>query len=249
MIQRQKTSTAVYVFMVMTTRDIDRILPGQPHRIDVVGAVLSVDAHSSGEARLSRAEFKALARDKGWKFTMLAQRWGVTPEWISMLCRDESRDVRYDDALLGLPDLRDAARDQARRRRRIDQAMEREGLRTASREAAGRKRIAPGLRYRGYLVAGSIVTVSATFGSMAEEGERGIVFQVRLQGREEVYGVWFENGAHDWFTPAMVDASLAATGLIAPLCTDAASGYADLDRLQADWQAGRLIFWPALPNG
>lgn len=209
----------------------------------------SVDSVAAPDTRLTRIEFKALARDKGWKFTMLARRWGVTPEWISMLCRDEQRDIRYDDALLGLPDLRDAARDAVRRRRRIELALEREGLRTASAQAAGgRKRLPSGYRYRGYLVPGSIVTASAPFGSMADEGERGVVFQVIVRGREEVYGVIFENGAHDWFTPAMVDVTLAATGLVSPMDADPEHGYADVLQLQADFRAGRLIFWPPVPN-
>lgn len=208
-------------------------------------SVLPIPAKAPNDVRLTRAEFKALARDKGWRFTTLAQRWGVTPAWISMVCRDEQRDLRYDDALLGLPDLRDALRDQTRRRRRIEQAMAHEGARQTQAEpgAAGKRRPA-GYRYRGYMTLGSIVTVSSAFGSLADEGERGIVFQITVRGKEECYRVLFEDGIHDWFTPQMVDDYLVTSGLLSPIAGDTGQDAERLASMQQAWQAGQLVFRP-----
>jgi len=192
--------------------------------------------------RLSREEFRALARVKGWQFKMLAERWGVTPEWISNISRDPERDLRYDDALYGLPDLRHLARDLRQRAREVDLAM---AERTAH-EAAAKPRTASGLRYRGYLVPGAIVTATTQFGTVAEEGERGIVFQVESVGREERYRVIFEHGGSDWLIPSDVDAYLATTGLMAggwkPL------QYRNESIQRKDFEAGSLDFWPA-PSG
>ena len=180
---------------------------------------------------------------------MLAARWGMTPAWISMLCSDEQRDVRYDDALLGLPDLRDALRDQVRRKRRIEQAMANAAARIVVTKVNGRvPRLPAGYRYRGYLVAGSIVTVSAAYGSVAEEGERGIVLQLSVRGKEEAYLVLFENGAQDWFAPALIDVHLAMTGLIVPVPINRVNSDGLENTVQTEWKAGRLSFWPPVPG-
>ncbi len=191
--------------------------------------------------RLTREQFRSLARAKGWKFTMLAQRWGVTPEWISEVSRDPQRDLRYDDALHGLPDLHHLQRALRQREREVDAAV---AGRQAQQQARPRA-TAPGYRYRGYLVPGAVVTVAAAFGSMAEEGARAIVLQVEQRERHERYGVLFETGAYDWFAPDAVDRYLVATGLIAAAA--AQYRYRGAALLQADFTAGRFDFWPERP--
>lgn len=195
--------------------------------------------HPAHRERLSPEQFKALAKYKGWKFKMLAERWGVTPEWISQISRDPQRDLRYDDALLGLPNLNRLTRDIKARTRQIEAALARLGQ---SRGKPVPARPAPGYRYRGYLMTGIIVTASAEVGSMAEEGMRGIVFQVLDDGAHETYGVIFETGMWDWFPPDYVDLYLSSTGLV---CA-AAEAYVFTDErsLQADFSAGRFEFWP-----
>ena len=77
--------------------------------------------------QLTREEFRAIARAKGWQYKMLAERWGVTPEWISHVSRDPTRDLRFDDALFGLPNLRQLPRDMRQRTRQIGEALTRSG--------------------------------------------------------------------------------------------------------------------------
>ena len=54
---------------------------------------------------------------------MLAKRWGVTPEWVSEVSRDPQRDLRYDDALYGVPDLHHLQRDLRQRARQVATAQ------------------------------------------------------------------------------------------------------------------------------
>ena len=191
-------------------------------------------------SRLTREEFRALAKAKGWKFTMLAARWGVTPEWVSNVSRDPQRDLRYDDALYGLPNLHHLKRDLRQRAREVGMAVQEQQARLATRSVSPM----PGYRYRGYLVPGAVVTVATAFGSVAEEGQRGIVFQVNQRDDEEVYGVVFENGEHDWFAPAAVDCYLVATGLFAAGAV--AYRYSSAAALAIDTRNGAFDFWPEL---
>jgi len=192
-------------------------------------------------SRLSPEQFKALAKYKGWKFKMLAERWGLTPEWVSNISRDPERDLRYDDALLGLPNLNRLSRDLKARERQLEAAMARSGARA---DKAPQVRLTPGYRYRGYLYPGAILTASADVGSMAEEGMRGIVFQVIDDGAGETYGVIFESGMWDWFKPEHIDVYLATAGLTAPGVEQYV--YQDELRLQDDFAAGLFEFWPAM---
>ena len=188
--------------------------------------------------RLTREEFRALAKAKGWKFTMLAARWGVTPEWVSNISRDPQRDLRYDDALYGLPNLHHLKRDLRHRSRELSVAVQEQQARRATRSILP----APGHRYRGYLMPGTVVTVATAFGSIAEEGQRGIVFQVDQRDGQEFYDVVFENGEHDWFAPDAVDRYLVATGLIA---TGAVTyHYRSAAALAIDVHSGAFDFWP-----
>ena len=191
-----------------------------------------------GVTRLTREEFRALAKTKGWKFTMLAARWGVTPEWISTVSRDPQRDPRYDDALYGLPDLHHLKRDLRQRAGEVAAAVAKRQRLQSARPPA----LVPGYRYRGYLVPGAVVTVAVEFGSVAAEGQRGIVFHVIECDRQESYGVVFETGEHDWFSPDAVDRHLVATGLIA--AGAAAYRYRTAAALRADVKAGVFDFWP-----
>jgi hypothetical protein len=193
---------------------------------------------SAAVVRLTPEQFKALARYKGWKFTMLAARWGVTPEWISEISRNPERDQRFDDALIGLPNLNRLARDLKTRDRQIEAAL----AKITPKADRPAPRLTPGYRYRGYLYPGAILTASADVGSMAEEGMRGVVFQVIDNGAAETYGVIFETGMWDWFQPEHVDTYLATAGLVAPGAEQYV--YQNETALQNDFDAGMFEFWP-----
>lgn len=52
---------------------------------------------------MSQAEFKAEVRARGWTYTELAKRWGVSPGYIGKLARAPQRSLHWDDAVRGLP--------------------------------------------------------------------------------------------------------------------------------------------------
>lgn len=187
------------------------------------------------QARLTPEQFKALAKYKGWKFKMLAERWGVSPEWISHVSRDPQRDLRFDDALLGLPNLNRLTSYVKARERQLNAALSK-----ALPKRSKPRMPTPGYRYRGYLEVGTLVIASAAVGSMAEEGERGIVFQLVDDGKTESYGVIFETGMWDWFPPDYVDACLSSTGLLCHALAD--YRFSDERRLQQDFAGGLFDF-------
>lgn len=56
--------------------------------------------------RMTPEEFKAEYRRKGWTGRDLAERWHKSVTWISKIGSDPERDLHWDDAVRGLPDLR-----------------------------------------------------------------------------------------------------------------------------------------------
>lgn len=57
--------------------------------------------------RLSREEFKAAFRGKGWKGKNLAARWEISETWLSLLGNDLERAPYWDDAVRGLPKFKE----------------------------------------------------------------------------------------------------------------------------------------------
>ncbi len=55
--------------------------------------------------RMTPAEFKDEVQGRGWTYKILAERWGVTPNWISKTARNAERALHWDDAVRGLPIL------------------------------------------------------------------------------------------------------------------------------------------------
>ena len=53
--------------------------------------------------RLSPEEFKSEVQQRGWTYTALSNRWGITANWIGKISRDTDRPMHWDDAVRGLP--------------------------------------------------------------------------------------------------------------------------------------------------
>jgi hypothetical protein len=54
---------------------------------------------------LSRAAFKALIDQRGWRMADVACRWSIRPEHLSRIAADEDRDLKWDDLVRSLPTL------------------------------------------------------------------------------------------------------------------------------------------------
>lgn len=182
--------------------------------------------------RLSPEQFKAVVAAKGWTYRELATRWGVSSVWISNVARNPERAAHYDDAVLGLPSRRHLRRNEKRRQALVDALV---------RKHAGERPTTGAYRYHGALSVGSIVTAAEEVGSIAEEGMRGIVFQVEDHGAGEKYGIIFETGLWDWFQPEHVDQCLAETGLI----DQGSKGYQfrSEGELARDFAEHKFSFW------
>lgn len=55
--------------------------------------------------KLSRAAFKALIEQSGWRMADVACRWSIRPEHLSRIAADEDRDLKWDDLARSLPTL------------------------------------------------------------------------------------------------------------------------------------------------
>ncbi|MDR6398051.1 hypothetical protein ACTOWA_00750 [Herbaspirillum seropedicae] len=197
---------------------------------------------STPDERLTPEQFRALLVWKGWTHQQVAIRWDVTRAWVTKIASNPDRPARYDDAVRGLPNKKTQNRDWAALRRRLEGLI---GVQSVKEPAEAPVRVTGDYRYHGYITVGSILTASADIGDMAELGTRGIAFQVRDTGAGEIYGVIFETGLWDWFSPHHVDQYLASTGL-----TDIGmEGYVYQDeiQLQAAFEAEQMSFWPMLP--
>lgn len=53
--------------------------------------------------KLTPEEFKSVLATKGWSGIALAERWDVSPAWISKIINDPDRAPHWDDAVAGLP--------------------------------------------------------------------------------------------------------------------------------------------------
>ncbi len=52
---------------------------------------------------LTPEEFKSEVSRRGWTYRALAERWGVTENYVSKLARNPKRALHWDDAVRGLP--------------------------------------------------------------------------------------------------------------------------------------------------
>jgi len=52
---------------------------------------------------LTPEEFKSEVSRRGWTYRALAERWGVTENYVSKLARNPERALHWDDAVRGLP--------------------------------------------------------------------------------------------------------------------------------------------------
>lgn len=172
--------------------------------------------------------FKAAIYAKGWSLKALAEHWGMTPDGLLKVARDESRSVHFDDAVRGL--------------RKIGPPIK---LRKAwsavlAGESAPSPSRTPGLRYRGYFVVGAVVAAIKAVGSIAEEGMHGIVLEVAANGIQENYRVLFETGELEMFTPNQIDEYLQDVGLrredLAQYC------YVNHATVMKDFAKGLFVF-------
>lgn len=181
--------------------------------------------------RLSPEQYKAIIKGKGWTYRALATHWGITPVWLSNISRSLERPKHYDDAVMGLPTFDNLNRNIKRRHQQADAYIQKMDK---GRKATG------AYKYRGHVVMGSILTVTEDFGSLAQAGSRGIVFQIKLTSAGEEYGIIFETGKWEWFDVNLVDRYLADTGLI----SEEASQYQfkSEERLKEDFKVGGFLF-------
>jgi len=190
---------------------------------------------------LTPQQFKALAKLKGWTYRAMAARWGMQPESLSGIARNSNRPIRYDDMLYGLPNLNYLAKEQKIRVTQVEKACALFDKKKSSMVA--KQPCSKGFRYHDYLFIGSILSVTSDVGSVAEEGMRGVVFDVQRDGEQEIYGVLFDNGLYDWFPPDYVDIYLAGIGL--EDVKNKGYRFIDQETLERDYQRQQFNFWPS----
>jgi len=127
----------------------------------------------------NNCDWKALREvinKKGWTLSNLAFRWGVTLRHVSRALRSDSIDLRWIDAVHGLPMLtRQEARELQRKR-----IAENKAHKTAK---AGQEEVV--CEQTSYLVPGSVLIAIETWDAI-EEGDEVVVAKVRPLASGEV---------------------------------------------------------------
>ena len=190
--------------------------------------LLDSPALASMIERMAPDKFKQLVQTKGWTYRALAERWHVTPDWVSEISRNLRRPPHYDDAVLGLPDRT--------RRQRKEPARKA----SVSRKRTRPRRPLPGYRYQGIIKIGELLSATDEIGSMADMGERGIVVQLIDSGIDERYRVVFQRGDVECFTADLIDQYLVTTGLSDEANTS--YEYHSDNDLSAAYRAGKFDF-------
>lgn len=152
--------------------------------------------------------FRAILKERGWTITEFARGLGLTRTWVTRVIDDVSRSRSYTEALWALPDKKNVKRELAARQKLIER------LKSSVKKSGPLKSLSkPGFRYRVYLPVGAVVQASSAVGSIAEEGERGIVFDVKGTDFMDSYGIIFESGGFDYFNPDDIDAMVVSIGI------------------------------------
>lgn len=183
---------------------------------------------------LSPEQFKAVILGKGWTYRALAGHWGFSPVWISNIARNAARPRHWDDAVIGLPYFNTLRRSEKRRQQQADAYLATEGN---TRKPTG------AYRHHGHIITGSILAVFEDFGTLAEAGMRGIVFQVRNSKSGEEYGVLFETGLWEWLSADIVDQYLADTGLVVDDARVTGYQFISDAHLREDFKMGMFQFY------
>lgn len=160
---------------------------------------------SQSRKRLTPTEFRAHIKSLGWTYRALAAWWDVSEVWVSKIARNADRPRQWDDAARGLPRRKDVG----------ELAIQKRIARHSA--GSGFNSIPPALpnayRYRDELVVGAVVILTQDFGSLAGEGERGMVMAALAD--PETYTIQFDStGAKELFTPDMVDEYFVFTGIV-----------------------------------
>lgn len=181
--------------------------------------------------RLTSEQFKAILIGKGWTYRALAAHWGITPVWLSNISRNSERPKHYDDAVMGLPGFANLNRSKQRRQQQANVYIQ---------KTNGKRQPTGVYRHHGRVVTGSILAVFEDFGTCAQTGMRGIVFQVKATKIGEEYGVIFETGKWEWLDATLIDQFLVDTGLLAQEIIQ--YRFESETRLKEDFEAGVFLF-------
>lgn len=116
---------------------------------------------------------RKIVAEKGWSIKALADRWGVSRQWMSKLIADADRPVVWQDALLGCPNRCDAK----------DNPLRRWLQRLSKATSAGARPDEWGIE------PGAILRVERDMSERVPEGSPATVIGRRGQGRATEYMV------------------------------------------------------------
>ncbi len=127
---------------------------------------------------LTRTEFIDLLRERGYRLSDVARRWGLSRGRLTQIANDEQRPAHYEDAAHGLP---------------------RRGRGVTKGAANGRTlRDRRALAASGWVVGAEFV-VSEEQGQHLPEGLQGVITSVSRRGTEWWACIEFQNGYRETF--------------------------------------------------
>ena len=157
--------------------------------------------------QLTRDEFKALAKQRGYSLAALARLWNLTPARLSQIAADPARAPYFDLALWGMPRKGAQGFVASRRLRALASIAGRSGRKKAAfdLDASWREALAPGATF----------TVAEEQGSHIPENSEAVVMAQAVRKGELWVTLRFSTGYIEEFAASYLRGSssfLCATG-------------------------------------
>lgn len=163
--------------------------------------------------QLTREEFKALAKQRGYSLAALARLWNLTPARLSQIAADPARAPYFDLALWGMPRKGAQGFVASRRLRALASIAGRAGRKKAGFDAEA--------YWRDALAPGATFTVAEEQGSHIPENSEAIVLSQAVRKGEVWVRLRFSTGYIEDFQTSYLRSPtsfLCATGKPPRLC-------------------------------
>lgn len=149
----------------------------------------------------SGAEIQKQILDKGWTIRDVARYFGVSRQRLYQVFRQDAPAMLWVCAAKGLPES-------------SPEQISLVARRTNVKPGAVRRTAAPAnnliTQAAGYTV-GDILMTSDYIGEIADEGEEGVIVEIRRDGNYWAFLVRFDRG-EDWFPETLINDYMAPTG-------------------------------------
>ena len=150
---------------------------------------------------LSGSDIQRVILAKGWTIRDVARYWGVSRQRLYQVFKQDAPALLWVCAAQGLPEASPELLALAKNRTKEKPGHHRPGSKPASSQIT---------KAAGFSV-GDILMASDYIGEIADEGEEGVITEIKRAGNYWSFLVQFDRG-EDWFPETLLNDYLAPTG-------------------------------------